>query len=428
MPNNVQEFISTVCNQVRFKRAHKRITCEMTDHIADQTQAFAAEGLSPDDAEQKAIAEMGDPIMVGQQLDKEYRPKPPYLLFAGILSLLALGIGLRALSGDPLNPQDIFAIGLAIVAFGGAYLLDFTWLAKPWVCWTAVGIVFALCLFANRIFNGQEVLHFGIYSLPLFFLVILLLPVLASLIWQYGNKGTKGLAIVMAVIVITFTASARSGFSFSVIYCLAAVALVAYAIFSGIFKGKKWLNSLLLLSPLSLFLYFYLLSPSYFMNRLVGAFAPQADAHRWGYVALTVQQGLADAGLWSGGQSETLASFSHHPDLLFSTIINQYGWALALLAIGLIGVFFAILIKYCLKQTNRLSRLIALSVSLAFFCQALIYIVFNLGFTLIAPVPLPFLTPGNSSLVVNALLMGLLASALRTGHMVECPVKTKQTE
>lgn len=60
----IQEYIHSVCNQVKWKKSHVYISNELENHIIDQKNAFISQGLNEDKAIENAITEMGDPVDV----------------------------------------------------------------------------------------------------------------------------------------------------------------------------------------------------------------------------------------------------------------------------------------------------------------------------------------------------------------------------
>ena len=52
--------------QIRWKKAQSPVLEEINNHIIDQRNAFVSDGFNEEEATNKAIAEMGDPIAVGE--------------------------------------------------------------------------------------------------------------------------------------------------------------------------------------------------------------------------------------------------------------------------------------------------------------------------------------------------------------------------
>lgn len=101
-----REFCKQVCSQVRWKPAHGDITRELEAHIEDYMEELMEHGTSQEEAEQRAVSAMGDPVDIGRQLDAQHHPLwgwllrltgfgmtvsiillVPWLLFSGFISL-----------------------------------------------------------------------------------------------------------------------------------------------------------------------------------------------------------------------------------------------------------------------------------------------------------------------------------------------------
>jgi len=70
----LREFIETVCGQVKAKKAHGLIGSELMAHIEDQKLTYIKDGMNETAAENRAIDEMGDPVEVGENLNKIHQP------------------------------------------------------------------------------------------------------------------------------------------------------------------------------------------------------------------------------------------------------------------------------------------------------------------------------------------------------------------
>ena len=95
MAETIREYLDTVQEQIRWKRARPVVARELEQHLTDQRDAFLEEGNPPETAERLAVEEMGDPVTVGTELDRVHRPKPQWGLLAATLILALLGGILR---------------------------------------------------------------------------------------------------------------------------------------------------------------------------------------------------------------------------------------------------------------------------------------------------------------------------------------------
>ena len=79
MPSDrVNEYLKSVCAEVRWRQAHDAVREELAAHIEDQTEAYMRSGMEREKAERKAVESMGSPAETGLRLDASYRPKPQW--------------------------------------------------------------------------------------------------------------------------------------------------------------------------------------------------------------------------------------------------------------------------------------------------------------------------------------------------------------
>ena len=69
-----EEFIDAVCGEILFRPARRGVRAELTAHLEDRAEALKARGVPPEEAEEQAVAAMGDPKRLGKALHKEHWP------------------------------------------------------------------------------------------------------------------------------------------------------------------------------------------------------------------------------------------------------------------------------------------------------------------------------------------------------------------
>lgn len=103
-----ESFIRNVTEQIRCVRARDAIARELSDHISDQAEVYEAMGESHEDAVNRAVREMGDPVEVGVELDRVHRPQVDYKLIGMAFLFHIAGFFLIWKMSDlSLNPQYI---------------------------------------------------------------------------------------------------------------------------------------------------------------------------------------------------------------------------------------------------------------------------------------------------------------------------------
>ena len=128
---------------------------------------MAAKGISEDQAEAKAVTQMGNPISIGQSLNRIHRPKVDWMTLILFVAALLLGF-LPLLSQGYMNDNHFSMYKAIFVVLGGVLalgmmLIDYRKMANKGWMFYLLGT--ALLLFLTRHFNtvvdGQAVFKLG---------------------------------------------------------------------------------------------------------------------------------------------------------------------------------------------------------------------------------------------------------------------------
>lgn len=85
---NKNEFLKIVSKQIHFFLDREKIEKELSDHIEDSTLDLMEEGYSEIEAQKLAVFQMGNPIEIGQQLNRQHHPVIGYCwLLSTLLSI-----------------------------------------------------------------------------------------------------------------------------------------------------------------------------------------------------------------------------------------------------------------------------------------------------------------------------------------------------
>lgn len=100
-----RQFCELVTGQLRCKWEAQTVRQELSDHIQDHQAALMAEGMGRDQAEEAAVAAMGDPEALGKALDALHSPWPWRLYHAArtaafVLLVFAFFLGFDVLLGS----------------------------------------------------------------------------------------------------------------------------------------------------------------------------------------------------------------------------------------------------------------------------------------------------------------------------------------
>jgi len=419
--SKISDYLKEVCNQIRWKKAHDVISEELENHIIDQRDAFIQMGMDESTATEKAIKEMGDPILVGSELDRTHRPKTEWSIIALTAFWLFLGLTIRIIvidnSMSSTLTANIVCTIIAICCMIIMFFLDFTFIVKH-----SKGIYIGVILLIFGVYFGYSNVY-G-YSPHVSFLFMLLPTVYAAIIYNLRNKGYYGIILSWLYFIIPlFIGIFLTTISSIMIYAFVCYSLVTYAIIKGWFNISKIKAILFYYVPSILILPTFLINNAYRVRRLENIFNPSStDPTGDGYIYSILKNMIRHSnfiGIGDLGGDYLRQLPCQDTDYFLTALIYKYGWISFAVIVAVIGTFLIRSINLCLKQKSVVSRLITLSILSTLIMQALLYIFSNLGIILISPLTLPLISYGGTSITVNMVLIGIMLSVFKSGDIVK---------
>ncbi|HYF80267.1 MAG TPA: FtsW/RodA/SpoVE family cell cycle protein [Symbiobacteriaceae bacterium] len=420
MNQQVKPFLDAVCEQVRCREVHEEIRLELGGHLEELVEMHVAAGLSEADAVSRALADMGDPLLIGQQLNQTHRPRTEWGLLAAALCLAMLGIwAMYAVdaSGSGMNFFGVkltwSAVGLALGA--GLFFLDYRRL-HPYsgVLYGATLAGTVLLVLYGPWVNGQPL---GIGHTPILF-ALALAGLFATWDWRSPWALTKAVALFAAPALVYLKFSGMGaellqfGASFTVLLVLSKPRrgqAEALAVLGLIGAGWALLR---------------IWGTAYLRERLLYALNPFQDPMGAGYQAVQARLALQGAGWWGQGATAGLERLPEvHSDFIFPYLVYTLGWA-AGAAIFLLVAFFLGRMLLALRKVRDLYGSYLITGILTLF-------IFRFGWNLlmavgllpIAGVDLPFVSHGMQGALQLA-LVGLVLGIFRRKDMGRSPLKT----
>lgn len=97
---NANYWLDRATRQIRYAPDRKAVRQELEDHILDRQESYIAQGLGEYEAQQKAVADMGDPNAIAEELGRIHAPWWGYLwkLSRVALVLVVIWFGISAFS------------------------------------------------------------------------------------------------------------------------------------------------------------------------------------------------------------------------------------------------------------------------------------------------------------------------------------------
>ncbi|AOT68977.1 FtsW/RodA/SpoVE family cell cycle protein [Geosporobacter ferrireducens] len=423
--SKISEYLKAVCEQIRWKKAHEVISKEIEDHIIDQKNAFVVNGLDEETATERAIAEMGDPILVGSEFDRTHRPKIEWsiIILTGIT--LLMGLAIRIFISYDFDMQwilnkSIISIILGIGCMIIVYFLDFTTIGKyPRAFYFSILAITIGIMIVSPAVNGR-------YQ-HVEFILLLFPTAFAGIIYSMRSKGYLGIILSGGYVVVPiFIGRLIPSLSSAILYSVACLILITLAILKGWFYVNKLKAMLLVYIPTVIIamtnIYIYISKP-YRLNRLRHAFNPSLDPMGGGYLGAIIKDIIKGAKFfdqgeltYSNGVKAVLPQI--HTNSLLTYLIHEFGWISFIIIMTVILTLIIRFLRLCSKQKSVLGKLVSTSVLITFTIQVVLYVVFNLGFPLYSPLTLPLISYDTTGTIINMILIGIMLSVFKSGYLV----------
>ncbi|MGO5010528.1 permease prefix domain 1-containing protein [Niallia sp. Sow4_A1] len=81
-------FLNEVMKQIKSKKAKRDVRTELEYHLNNSKSKWMEKGISEVEAEEKAVEQMGNPIILGTELNKLHTPNYIYFIKLNVISLL----------------------------------------------------------------------------------------------------------------------------------------------------------------------------------------------------------------------------------------------------------------------------------------------------------------------------------------------------
>ena len=195
------------------------------------------------------------------------------------------------------------------------------------------------------------------------------------------------------------------------------IALVTYFM---IMVGGANLRVLIGLIPVGLAAGFGLIIiEPYRLARLTTFLNPWADQSDSGYQLVHSLMAIGSGGVIGQGLGNSMQKALYmpepHNDFIFAILAEEFGLLGCIFVIGLFVFLIISSIKVAMQAKDVYGRLLATGITLVIAIQAIINISVVTGSIPVTGVPLPFISTGGTSLLINLVAMGVLLNIAKQG-------------
>lgn len=430
----LNEYLETVSEQIRYKKIRSSVEKELKDHILDEAAHYEDQGAFPEEALERAIREMGDPVSVGVSMDHIHRPHMNWEIVAliAIISIFNLGIFYIAdLASPDVYPwqTQAFFILTGFLLMLAVYRLDYSILEQ--VGWKgAVGFLAILFLwhaFLHRSINGcDRYLLFGPLVISASELMFLYVPFFAAALYSFRGDGTIVLLKVFLLLAIpVFYLLRLPDLGNAVLLFTCLFCLFLFAVWKNWYEINRKLTTalscgIILFTPAALIGYLFFFGRVYQKERILSFFTRKGELSYY----MTNVQKLFESSAWFGTGENSIRLFTEGPvneyltDYILVSMCSFYGIVLTVAITAALIFLILKIFKISIRQKNQLGMIVGTGCGLVFFLKTLLGILVSLDLIPYVSISIPFLSRGGTTTIISYLLLGLVLSIYRYKNLL----------
>lgn len=441
----MEEYINTLTEQIRCKKARDSIAHEMTNHILDQAEGYEQEGIEHDEAIEKAVHEMGDPVAAGVALDRVHRPQLDWRMLVMTLLFSISGLFLMYTAGGMSASPEIFQrqcmytfLSFGVIAL--VYFMDYSFIGRHGILLYCIITAVFLVISASAYYTNMHLYWINGRMTVLCAIVYLYVPIFAGVLYQFRGQRIAGVVKSMAFVLLTgglvlyFTNSVFLGANVG----LLLMAMLIFAIVKGWYQiNKKVVLTVIILCCVGTFLACVLkgilFSTTYRTERILAFLYPDAYQNTAGYIYALIRDNISHAKLF-GTSEETGNLINWMQDQMFDQAfvllrtIFTYGIIAGIAVVAAFLCFGLRSYKVVKSQKNQLGKMVSVSCLITMMCICIEGVLMNVGLYPGTTLQFPFLSYGGSATLMYAVLIGLLMSCHRHENIVtDTFIKEKPT-
>lgn len=337
------------------------------------------------------------------------------LLFAaGVLNLYSAS-AFRIGEGTAITPfykrQIIwgcisFSAMIITILFDYRHLKNSSW----FLYFVAILLLIAVLLWGKTIYGAQRWLDLGFFSFqPTEVAKIGVLLVTAAFLSRTKQfLGFKDIVKALVIVIIPawlIVMQPDLGSALLLVFLMSGM-----VVYQGVQKNifKAFVFTLPLLVPLG-----WIFLKDYQKARLLTFLNPGQDPLGSGYHVIQSQIAIGSGGFWGKGfmegtQSQLRFLPEKHTDFAFSVFGEEWGFIGSIIILFLFCAFLYQIFLCSDEAKDKFGTMLCVGVFFYFFWQILINVGMVLGLMPVVGVPLPFVSYGGTSLLVNFIMIGLV--------------------
>ena len=446
---NVKDFLNTVCQEIKYKPVRNEIAEELKAHIQDIKDDYIQRGTTEQQAEEKAVLQMGNAEEIGKKLNKIHRPKLDWKLLILLVILIGFSILVAVLKQPIMNDYYIgktllyMIIGIAIGA--QIYFFDYKKIKKySNVIYIFATIIMILPLLFRGMING--VAHLRIFNIAIYTPTIALPLYLISFIGYIVNHNKNNnfninvlnrklkinkdsIKIGILSIISLFLMIAVPTFANAVILAISYIIIITAKFIQekNIKKLIIMYGSIFIIGVLAIIC--IMASPHSF-KRILVSFNPELDPTGSGWVGMLQKEVLDNTKLIGEAEIEILSDKDNYvinteTEYTFIYLLGKTGILVTSLLVLTIILMSIKLIINAKNINEQYGKFLIIGLSTLFILQSFANVLMNLNMWIQSNVNLPFISYGGVNFIINTINIAIILSIYRRKDIYQYEIKNK---
>ena len=175
---DIKNFLDKVCGEIKYRPVRKGISEELKSHIQEIKEEYTNKGIPENEAEEKAVSQMGVPEEIGRKLNKIHKPKLDWKLLLLMVILMGFGVFVAILKQQNKKINDVNTANEKITDVINTNKVEKKSVAKK------NGALFSILIFILFSLYGCA----GIQYEPVAPNIVILQYKLETVVYDYDNK------------------------------------------------------------------------------------------------------------------------------------------------------------------------------------------------------------------------------------------------
>ena len=448
---DIKNFLDKVCGEIKYRPVRKGICEELKSHIQEIKEEYTNKGIPENEAEEKAVFQMGVPEEIGRKLNKIHKPKLDWKLLLLMVILMGFGVFVAILKQPIMNENyigsTIIYMTIGVILSIGIYFFDYKLLKKYS---TVIYIIASILMILPMIQFGF--IPRGVYNIQLFEITIspstIALPLylisFIGFIFNYNKTNNFKMTIlnkeieinkdmvkiiicsVASLMLMEYISSITNAIILGIIYLIISTAKI-------IQNKKNRIKNLIILYVIPVFmgllLILMLVKSPYRFERIISSFNPEVDPESSGYVGMLLKEILENAKII--GEADTMpisnsqSIINVESNYTFIYLLGKTGILVAGLLVCTIILASVKLIINAKNIKEQYGKFLIIGLSSLYILQSFATILMNVNMGVQTNVNLPFVTYGGIYFIVSILSMAIIFSVYRRKDIYQYEIENK---